>query len=239
MEKEKQKNYGLSDEDWQRFTWVAEKAFCVVPGSWNPGSTAVAMAATWENPLSPETQLKLTTELAKIHAGLNGSLGDVVIKIGFPSVQGLVCRVGIKLVNLSPSMAMGGLVQWHPVNDLLKEKDVTKDETMTVDVQTGSIHLGLDFIKDADVDELGSAIIHEAGHKYARLGDKFYLSKILLDPTSSRGGIRRCLDNADSYAMFCMVVTGRWEEWLRGGWSPGGYRGLSKVKNTGWLGLFV
>src|SRR5262245_22803909 len=61
LNKHNEDKYGLKGEDWQRFAWAAEKAFCVIPGR-GERSWAEQMASPWANPFSLEAQLRHGTE---------------------------------------------------------------------------------------------------------------------------------------------------------------------------------
>ena len=210
----------LSDLEWQRFKWAAWRCFACRKTTLydQPAPKTPAGGLARRSPFRREQFQFVNDKIYKLAHAFDGANGKMVLKIGFPGVIGAIC-------NALLGGQLGGLVVAHPLQGL-DSSDQRTWNFYGVRAAAGHIHLAQDEVMRRPVYHVAHLLIHEAGHRYADLLDEAYLDPEWLTTGKGKKVMKTadCFKNSDSFAMFCVVVSGEWEEWLESGHIKGGYR---------------
>jgi hypothetical protein len=198
----------LSAADYRRFKWGANQCFMC------------RRAGQAQTPFTHQQQQLLLSLVKRTYYGLVGSHGDLVPKLGFS--HSLLTGSGrAKGFLNAQDMSLEGYVDFHPFSR--QQHETTRATDISIGpwkCKLGDIHIGGDFLEycgvTADEGKAIRILIHETTHKFASTNDLVYFDDDDMEPFGNalprfmqrERRPDRMLKNADSIAMFCLLLSG-------------------------------
>jgi hypothetical protein len=198
----------LPAPDFRRFKWGANQCFMC------------RRAGQAQTPFTHQQQQLLLSLVKRTYYGLVGSHGDLVLKLGFSSsiLSGSGRAKGFLKAN---GMTLEGYVDVHPFSR--QQHETTRATEISIGpwkCKFGDIHIGGDFLEycgaTAGEEKAIRILIHESTHKFASTNDLVYFDEDDMEPFGNalprfmqrERRPDRMLHNADSIAMFCLLLSG-------------------------------